>query len=160
LYLIGIFALVHASQRRDSEGWLPNLFILLFFEKMIVLNKIQRPNPLDKDAPKKFYVSASSTGSVDLEEMSVNISERCTITEPDVLAVLSALTSEMTKQLMDGKIVRFGSFGSFQLGVLSHGAATEEETSRNLVKGVRVKFRPGRRISDALAALRFTLKTV
>ena len=68
---------------------------------MIVLNKIQRPNPLDKDAPKKFYVSASSTGSVDLEEMSVNISERCTITEPDVLAVVSALTSEMTKQLMD-----------------------------------------------------------
>ena len=123
MYLIGIFALVHASQRRDSEGWLPNLFILLFFEKMIVLNKIQRPNPLDKDAHKKFYVSASSTGSVDLEEMSVNISERCTITEPDVLAVLSALTSEMTKQLMDGKIVRFGPLCSDMLCVCRHGAA-------------------------------------
>lgn len=127
---------------------------------MIVLNKIQRPNPLDKDAPKKFYVNTTSSGSVDLEIMSANISERCTLTEPDVLAVLSALTTEMTKQLMDGKIVRFGSFGSFQLGVLSHGADTEEETSRNLVKGVRVKFRPGRRIIDALATLKFTLKTV
>ncbi len=131
--------------------------IILF---MIVLNKIQRPNPLDKDAPKKFYVNTTSSGSVDLEIMSANISERCTLTEPDVLAVLSALTTEMTKQLMDGKIVRFGSFGSFQLGVLSHGADTEEETSRNLVKGVRVKFRPGRRIIDALATLKFTLKTV
>ena len=89
--------------------------------------------------------------------MSANISEKCTLTEPDVLAVLSALTSEMTVQLMEGKIVRFGSFGSFQLGISSKGVATETEASRNQVKGIRVKFRPGRRISNALAQLRFTL---
>lgn len=124
---------------------------------MITLKKIQRANPLDKEAPKKFYVSTSGSGEIDLETMSANISEKCTLTEPDVLAVLSALTSEMTVQLMEGKIVRFGSFGSFQLGISSKGVATETEASRNQVKGIRVKFRPGRRISNALAQLRFTL---
>ena len=124
---------------------------------MITLKKIQRSNPLDKEAPKKFYVSTSGSGEIDLETMSANISEKCTLTEPDVLAVLSALTSEMTVQLMEGKIVRFGSFGSFQLGISSKGVATETEASRNQVKGIRVKFRPGRRISNALAQLRFTL---
>lgn len=124
---------------------------------MITLKRIQRVNPLDKEAPKKFYVSTSGSGEIDLETMSVNISEKCTLTEPDVLAVLSALTSEMTVQLMEGKIVRFGSFGSFQLGISSKGVATETEASRNQVKGIRVKFRPGRRISNALAQLRFTL---
>lgn len=124
---------------------------------MITLKKIQRSNPLDKEAPKKFYVSTSGSGEIDLETMSANISEKCTLTEPDVLAVLSALTTEMTVQLMEGKIVRFGSFGSFQLGISSKGVATETEASRNQVKGIRVKFRPGRRISNALAQLRFTL---
>lgn len=124
---------------------------------MITLKKIQRANPLDKEAPKKFYVSTSGSGEIDLETMSANISEKCTLTEPDVLAVLSALTTEMTVQLMEGKIVRFGSFGSFQLGISSKGVATETEASRNQVKGIRVKFRPGRRISNALAQLRFTL---
>ncbi len=124
---------------------------------MITLKKIQRANPLDKEAPKKFYVSTSGSGEIDLETMSANISEKCTLTEPDVLAVLSALTTEMTAQLMEGKIVRFGSFGSFQLGISSRGVATETEASRNQVKGIRVKFRPGRRISNALAQLRFTL---
>lgn len=124
---------------------------------MITLKKIQRANPLDKEAPRKFYVSTSGSGEIDLETMSANISEKCTLTEPDVLAVLSALTSEMTAQLMEGKIVRFGSFGSFQLGISSKGVATETEASRNQVKGIHVKFRPGRRISNALAQLRFTL---
>jgi len=124
---------------------------------MISLKKIQRTNPQDKEAPKKFYLSTSGSGEVDLETMSMNISERCTLTEPDVLAVLSALTSEMTTQLMEGKIVRFGSFGSFQLGISSKGVASETETSRNQVKGIRVKFRPGRRIVNALSQLRFSV---
>jgi len=124
---------------------------------MISLKKIQRTNPQDKEAPKKFYLSTSGSGEVDLETMSMNISERCTLTEPDVLAVLSALTSEMTTQLMEGKIVRFGSFGSFQLGISSKGVASETETSRNQVRGIRVKFRPGRRIVNALSQLRFSV---
>lgn len=124
---------------------------------MIKLKKVQRFNPMDKEAPRKFYVSTGGSGEVDLEAMSINISEKCTLTEPDVLAVLSALTSEMTSQLTEGKIVRFGSFGSFQLGISSKGVENEDETSRYQVKSVRVKFRPGRRIVNALSQLKFTL---
>lgn len=124
---------------------------------MISLKKIQRVNPQDKEAPKKYYVTTANAGEIDLEKMSENISERCTLTETDVLAVLSALTVEMTKQLMEGKIVRFGTFGSFQLGISSTGVETEDDASRNQVKGLRVKFRPGRRIMDALTQMKFTL---
>lgn len=124
---------------------------------MIQLKKIQRINPQDRTATRKYYVSTSSNGEVDLEEMSVNISEKCTLTEPDVLAVLSALSTEMSKQLMDGKIVRFGSFGSFQLGINSTGVDNEDDASRNQVKSVRVKFRPGSKVSTALEQLKFSL---
>jgi nucleoid DNA-binding protein len=52
--------------------------------------------------------------------MSEEISDRCTLTETDVLAALNALQREMIKNLLEGKIVRFGTFGSFQLGLSSN----------------------------------------
>ncbi|MDR1224983.1 MAG: hypothetical protein LBL07_19200 [Tannerella sp.] len=39
---------------------------------------------------------------------------------------LEALTQVLTEQLSDGKIVRFGDFDSFQVGVGSWGAETKE----------------------------------
>jgi len=87
---------------------------------MIKLKMVQRPNPKDATAERKFYVSAKNMGEVSLEAMSENISDRCTLTETDVLAVLSALQREMTKSLMDGRIGRFCTFGSFELSLNSN----------------------------------------
>lgn len=123
----------------------------------IKLSVVQRPNPLDKEAPRKYYVSTQSAGEVDIEMMSEIISEKCTLTEADVLAVLTALTKEMSTNLMEGKIVRFGSFGSFQLGVSSNGVDSMDAVTRSLVKGVRVKFRPGKRIQESLLRLKYTV---
>ncbi len=124
---------------------------------MIKLKKIQRPNPQKPTDPHKFYVTAENGGEITLEEMSQLISEKCTLTETDVLAALSALMLEMTKHLMHGKIVRFGTFGSFQLALSSSGVESEAETTRLQVTGARVKFRPGRRIADSLQGLKYTL---
>jgi predicted histone-like DNA-binding protein len=92
--------------------------------------------------------------------MSELISEKCTLTETDVLAVLSALTREMSTHLMDGKIIRFGNFGSFQLSLSSAGVETAAEASRTQVKGARVRFRPGARIQAGLKQLKYSLTTV
>ena len=118
---------------------------------------VQRPNPKDATAERKFYVSAKNMGEVSLEAMSENISDRCTLTETDVLAVLSALQREMTKSLMDGRIVRFGTFGSFQLSLNSSGVEKIDDATQNQVKGVRVRFRPGIRIQENLRNLKYTL---
>ena len=127
------------------------------FKKMIRLKKVQRPNPLDVNAERKYYVSAKSAGEISLEELSENIADRCTLTEADVLATLSALQREMTRNLMSGKIVRFGSFGSFQLSLNSSGVENADDASLAQVKGVRVRFRPGTRIQENLRNLKFTL---
>lgn len=127
------------------------------FKKMIRLKKVQRPNPLDVNAERKYYLSAKSAGEISLEELSENIADRCTLTEADVLATLSALQREMTRNLMSGKIVRFGSFGSFQLSLNSSGVENADDASLAQVKGVRVRFRPGTRIQENLRNLKFTL---
>lgn len=125
----------------------------------INLKTIQRSNPRDLAAQKQFYVIPEKAGEISLEELSDFISEKCTLTETDVLAVLTALTKEMTTHLMQGKIVRFGSFGSFQVGISSNGVATAGETSRTQVKNSRVIFRPGKRIKKGLENIEYTLKT-
>ncbi len=124
---------------------------------MIKLKTIQRPNPKDLTAERKYYVSAKNEGEISLEEMSENISDRCTLTETDVLAALSALQREMTKNMMAGKIVRFGTFGSFQLTLNSRGVEKITDASQSQVKGVRVRFRPGTRIQENLRNLKYTL---
>ncbi|MEI7676828.1 MAG: HU family DNA-binding protein [Bacteroidales bacterium] len=122
------------------------------------LKAMQRSNPRDLAAQKLFYVTPESAGDVTLEELSDLISEKCTLTEIDVLAVLTALTKEMTTHLMQGKIVRFGTFGSFQVGIRSSGVATEGEVSRGMVKNARVLFRPCKRIKKGLGNIEYTLK--
>jgi len=124
---------------------------------MIKLKTIQRPNPKDSTAARKFYVSTQSAGDVTLEEMSEEISDRCTLTETDVLAALNALQREMIKNLLAGKIVRFGTFGSFQLALSSDGVDKAEEASQSQVRAARVRFRPGMRIQDNLKLLKYTL---
>lgn len=126
-------------------------------QKMIKLKTVQRPNPMDVTAERKFYVSAKNVGEISFEEMSENISDRCTLTETDVLAALSALQREMTKNLMSGMIVRFGTFGSFQLSLNSSGVEKIDDASQNQVTGVRIRFRPGTRIQDNLRNLKYTL---
>ena len=144
--------IVNVTQRRVARQ-----VTLLNNINMIKLKKIQRPNPQKPTDPHKFYVTAENGGEITLEEMSQLISEKCTLTETDVLAALSALMLEMTKHLMNGKIVRFGTFGSFQLALSSSGVESETETTRLQVKGVRVKFRPGRRIAESLQTVKYTL---
>ena len=124
---------------------------------MIKLKTIQRPNPKDSTAARKFYVSTQSAGDVTLEEMSEEISDRCTLTETDVLAALNALQREMIKNLLAGKIVRFGTFGSFQLALSSDGVDKAEEASQSQVRAARVRFRPGMRFQDNLKLLKYTL---
>lgn len=124
---------------------------------MIHLTKVQRPNPKDASAKRKFYVSTKSAGDVTIEEMSEEISDRCTLTETDVLAALNALQREMIKNLLEGKIVRFGTFGSFQLALSSSGVENADEASFHQVRLARVRFRPGMRIQDNLKLLKYTL---
>jgi len=124
---------------------------------MIKLKTIQRPNPKDATAARKFYVSTQSAGDVTLEEMSEEISDRCTLTETDVLAALNALQREMIKNLLAGKIVRFGTFGSFQLALSSDGVDKADEASQSQVRAARVRFRPGMRIQDNLKLLKYSL---
>ena len=53
-----------------------------------------------------WYARAVSSDVVGIKELALRISNRCTVTEPDILAVISALVFEMNQVLKSGSRVK------------------------------------------------------
>jgi len=105
---------------------------------------VERGNPQDPAAAKKFYAMAKSHGSVTLRQLSREIADISTVSPIDTLAVLEALLLLIPKHIADGRIVRLGDFGSFSLTLSSGGADTEETFRHELIRSNHIRFRPGK----------------
>lgn len=90
-----------------------------------------------------------------IREIAERIHQMCTVTRADVMAVLTALEDIVAEGLQGGEIVRLGELGSLQLSLSGEGSATEETYSDALIAKVRVLFRPGTVMQEALNNLAF-----
>ena len=107
---------------------------------------LPRKNPQDLLAPEKFYAAAIADGEVDLDRLAELISYQCTVTESDCYAVLLSLEHNIIGELGQGRIVKLGKLGNFQVGVSSLGKVTAEEVNATAIYKSRILFRPGKRL--------------
>ena len=114
-----------------------------------------RINPRDKEAPPKYYGRVQANGDVNIREMSERIQQTCTVHKADVQAVLLALEDVITDALKSGEIVRLGDLGTFQIGISSKGAVTEEDYSDSFITKARINFRPGLALAGILTGLSY-----
>lgn len=114
-----------------------------------------RGNPLNLQQAKKWYANARSTGDVSLRTLGKEIAARSTVSPADTQAVLVALTEVVVEHLADGKIVRLGDFGAFQVNVGSEGAETAEKFHPSMIKTKKVAFRPGIELKEMINNLKF-----
>lgn len=121
----------------------------------IKFKSLPRKNPQDLFAPEKFYATAIADGDVDLERLAELISYQCTVTESDCYAVLISLEHNIVSELKQGRIVKLGRLGNFQVGISSEGKDTTEEVSANAIRKTRVLFRPGKKLRSMLNDLSF-----
>jgi len=122
---------------------------------MVQVKSLQRVNPRDVEAPKKFYVQAVSAGKTDLKKLAYLISNQSTVRKADCYAVLEALLHNMMYELREGKIIELGEIGNFQITVNSQGVETEEEATTSLVKRASVTFRPAIALKDMLQTMKY-----
>ncbi|MDR1654272.1 MAG: HU family DNA-binding protein [Prevotellaceae bacterium] len=115
----------------------------------------ERGNPLNPTQAKKWYANAKSTGDTTLRELSKEIAARSTVSPADTQAVLVSLTELLVQNLAEGKIVRLGDFGAFQVGLNSEGAETADKFNAALIKRSKVVFRPGVDLREMLATLKY-----
>ncbi|WP_397446978.1 HU family DNA-binding protein [Polaribacter sp. R77954] len=121
----------------------------------IIYKTLPRKNPQDMAAPEKFYAAVVANGSVDFETLAEQISNQCTVTETDCLAVLNALEQNIVYELKQGRIVRLGKLGNFQVSLSSTGLSTADEVSAQAIKATRILFRPAKKMRNLLKNLSF-----
>ena len=116
---------------------------------------LPRKNPQDITAPEKYYAAAVADGNVDLDRLAELISYQCTVTETDCYAVLMALEHNIIGELGQGRIVKLGRLGNFQVGISSTGSDTAAEVSPNAITKSRILFRPGKKLRSMLGSVSF-----
>ena len=116
---------------------------------------LPRKNPQDITAPEKFYAAAIADGDVDLDRLAELISYQCTVTETDCYAVLLSLEHNIIGELGQGRIVKLGRLGNFQVGISSTGSDTAADVSAATIIKSRILFRPGKKLRNMLNSVSF-----
>ena len=93
-----------------------------------------------------YYPSAVTVGQpVPVKKVAKRLSQMCTVTYADVMAVLGELPGVMADYMGQGKSVRLDGLGTFRYTLDSKGVADEADFDfQKQVKAVRVQFVPAR----------------
>ena len=90
----------------------------------------------------KIYGKAVVDGVIHTKEIAEKISKRCTLTEPDIIAVINALETEIAYGLADSKRIVLDGFGSFKVGIKTTPADSPKKFGNGNIVGMHVNFLP------------------
>ncbi|MHB1147407.1 MAG: HU family DNA-binding protein [Lutibacter sp.] len=122
---------------------------------MIKYTLKERINPTDLTAPNKLYPFKQAQEELTLRDFAKRISRESTVSMMDTMAVQEGLLQIIPDEIINGKIIKLGDFGTFRTTLSSVGVATEEEFSPTKIKKLNIRFRPAREFRNLLASVRF-----
>ncbi len=121
----------------------------------VKFNVVERGNPSNREAPKKFYPSIQSSGRVTTREVAEMAAQRSTLSKMDMMAAIESFLEIIPEQLAKGNIVELGEFGSFWLRVEAEGAESAEAVNATQITAVKPRFNPGKLFKKMLDAIEF-----
>lgn len=116
---------------------------------------LPRRNPQDREAPQKFYAASIGNGETDMEALAEMIAYQSTLTDTDCYAVLRSLEHNIINELRQGRIVKLGSLGNFQVSISAKGQVKEDDVTANDIVKSRILFRLGKKLRNLLMTLSF-----
>ncbi len=96
----------------------------------------------------KIYGKAVVSGTVYTAKLADEISKMCTLTPPDIIAVIDALKTKIAEHLAIGERVVLDNFGAFKVGLTTKPADTPKKFTANNVVGTHVIFQPAIEMVD------------
>ncbi|MGV8093216.1 MAG: HU family DNA-binding protein [Mangrovibacterium sp.] len=124
----------------------------------ILYSKVQRINPQDREAAKKWYIVPNRVEQKSEKEIATALTKNTTLSSGEALMAINELQSVILSFLLDGYTVQMGDWGSFHVTVNCDGAETEEACTTDLIKSVNIRFRPGASMKESLAKATFTAR--
>jgi len=105
--------------------------------KVAKVNNNMKP----QDEP-RYYAKAVTKGTVSLNKIIDAISEECTLTKADVLAVVAGLSKHLLKNLQEGYNVKIDSIGTFSTSVNSPTVDSPEKVIPREVSFNKINYLP------------------
>ena len=121
----------------------------------VKFNIVERGNPANPGAPKKFYPSIQSSGRVSTRELAEMASQMSTLSSVDMVAAIESFLAIIPRELAKGNIVELGDFGSFWLRSTADGTDTAEAVRADQITNVMPRFNPGREFKRIIDAITF-----
>ncbi|HRJ75712.1 MAG TPA: HU family DNA-binding protein [Anaerolineales bacterium] len=121
----------------------------------VKFNVVERGNPSNPEAPKKFYPSIQSSGRLTTREMAEIAARESTMSPADMMGAIEIYLSVIPRELAKGNIVEMGDFGSFWLRIEAEGVESESEVRAEKIKAVKPRFNPGKLFKKALSTIDF-----
>lgn len=108
-----------------------------------------------KEEKVRYYGTPITSCQVTENELAVEVTERCSLTAPDVLAAVSVLGSLINEHLQKGETVKLSGIGTFSVSASSDGFDTPEECTPATVKAKRVCFKADNGLRKVLSEMKY-----
>ena len=116
----------------------------------IFLKAVQRINPSEPDEPKKWYPVQYTTKIVDENEVAMLIADETTLNPMEAAMAIRQLRKVVQRLLLDGKSVKLGDWGTFNITLNTEGAERKEDLTARNVKRVNINFQPADEMKAAM----------
>lgn len=121
----------------------------------ILVKPVQRVNPSDKSAAKKWYVTQVTTALVDETQVAMDLADETTLNPSEAMMAIRQLRKILLRRLLGGESVKLGNWGSFSVTLSSTGVATKEEVNAKNIKSVNLNFQPDEAFKNDLQKATF-----
>ncbi|MDR2926836.1 MAG: hypothetical protein LBV41_01325 [Cytophagaceae bacterium] len=107
------------------------------------------------DKTAKYYAVPIHSREISSTQLALDLAQRSSLSEGDVLATLVGLSSLVKQYLHDGHTVRLDGLGLLSVSASSDGFDTLEECTPRCVKAKRICFRAAPKLKADLKYIRF-----
>lgn len=121
----------------------------------ILVKPVQRVNPQDVTAKKKWYPVQSTVRQVDESEVAMEIADETTLNASEALMAIRQLRKIMQRHLLNSESVQLGDRGSFYTTLSTIGAVKREDLTARNIKAVNIVFQPGSELKSAMQKATF-----
>ena len=121
----------------------------------LFFKKVERVNPRDKDAQRKWYASLKSIGLKKEKEIAILAADGTTLDPKEAQLAYSRFGIVIMRMLLDGHTVEIENLGTFRLTANSEGVDKKEDLSPKQIKKINLRFIPCEATKDALKKATF-----
>ena len=121
----------------------------------IFYNKMERGNPGNPSAPKRWYPVLKSTGMVKEREVARLLADETTLNPKEAEMAVSQLLKVVTNLILNGNTVQLGELGSFRITAGTEASDTKEEVTAAKIKKVNLRFTESEALKNELKKAKF-----